>query len=127
MPASFLDAVWLVPALPLAGAFLMLLVGSRLSNKVISWLCCGTIFGSFLLAVGIFRDLLGLPAADRIYEKIIFTWFPSISYVTDLGAANFGVEWGYLVDPLSSVMILVVTGVGFLIHVYSIGYMPARS
>ena len=124
MPASFLDAVWLVPALPLAGAFLMLVVGSRLSNKIISWLCCGTIFGSFLIAVGIFRDLLHLPAADRIYEKIIFTWFPAIPYITDGGnAASFQIEWGYLVDPLSSVMILVVTGVGFLIHVYSIGYM----
>ncbi|MBI4467548.1 MAG: NADH-quinone oxidoreductase subunit L [Acidobacteria bacterium] len=124
MPASFLDAVWLVPLLPATSAWLMLLVGRRLSRPAISWLCCGTVFGSFLISVGIFRELLRLPEAQRLKEVVLFTWVPSMPMLTELKtAATFRVEWGYLVDPLSAVMILVVTGVGFLIHVYSVGYM----
>jgi len=124
MPASFIDAVWLVPLLPAASAFLMLLFGRRLSRPVVSWLCCGSVFLSFVVAAGIFRELLRLPADDRWREVVLFTWLPSIPYVLDSGAgAIFRVEWGYLVDPLSTVMILVVSGVGFLIHVYSVGYM----
>jgi len=124
MPASFIDAVWLVPLLPAASAFLMLLFGRRLSRPVISVLCCGSVFGSFLVAAGIFRELLRLPADDRLREVVLFTWIPSMPYLLDAGAqALFQVEWAYLVDPLSAVMILVVSGVGFLIHVYSVGYM----
>jgi len=124
MPASFIDAVWLVPLLPAASAFLMLLFGRRLSRPVISVLCCGSVFGSFLVAAGIFRELLRLPAEERLREVVLFTWIPSMPYLLDAGApALFQVEWAYLVDPLSAVMILVVSGVGFLIHVYSVGYM----
>src|SRR3990170_4126447 len=124
MPASFIDAVWLVPLLPAASAFLMLLFGRRLSRPVSSVLCCGSVFGSFLVAAGIFRELLRLPADERLREVVLFTWIPSMPYLLDAGAlALFQVEWAYLVDPLSAVMILVVSGVGFLIHVYSVGYM----
>src|SRR3990170_4268588 len=124
MPESFIANVWLVPFLPAASALLMLLFGRRLPRAVISWLCCGTVFLSFLVSVGIFRELLRLPADDRLREVTLFTWIPSIPYMTDAGAStHFQVLWGYLVDPLSSLMILVVTGVGFLIHVYSVGYM----
>jgi len=124
MPESFIANVWLVPFLPAASALVMLLVGRRLPRTVISWLCCGTVFLSFLVSVGVFRELLRLPAHERLREITLFTWIPSMPYVTDAGAsAQFQVMWGYLVDPLSSLMILVVTAVGFLIHVYSIGYM----
>ena len=101
----------------------MLLVGRRLSRALVSWLCCGTVGLSFLLSLGVLRELLRLPG-ERVQEVILFTWLPSMPALTDVGAwANFQVEWGYLVDPLSTLMILVVSGVGFLIHVYSIGYM----
>ncbi|MFQ5817050.1 MAG: NADH-quinone oxidoreductase subunit L [Terriglobia bacterium] len=115
MPQNFLDWVWLVPLLPLASAVLMLLVGSRLPRAVISWLCCGTVGLSFLVSLGIFRQLVALPPGERFYDTgALFTWLP---------LAELHVGWGYLVDPLSAVMILVVSGVGFLIHVYSVGYM----
>jgi NADH-quinone oxidoreductase subunit L len=124
MPSGFIGKVWLVPMLPALGAFLMLLIGRRLSRRVISWLCCATVFGSFLVSGGIFLELLRLPVAERVREVALFTWIPPIPFVTDAGAAGvFQVAWAYLVDPLSTLMILVVSGVGFLIHVYSIGYM----
>ncbi len=119
MPQSFLEAVWLVPLLPAAGAFLMLLIGRRLPRAAVSALCCGSVGVSFLLSLGIFSEVL--KRGGQPFEKILFTWIPSMPLA---GAATaFEVKWGFLVDPLSTVMILVVTGVGFLIHVYSIGYM----
>ncbi|MEE8201479.1 MAG: NADH-quinone oxidoreductase subunit L, partial [Candidatus Acidoferrales bacterium] len=123
MPESFIHVVWLVPFFPAASALLMLLVGRRLSRPVISWLCCGTVFLSFLVSVGVFLELLRLPATDRLREVSLFTWIPSLPLLSEAGTQSFQVEWAYLVDPLSAVMILVVSGVGFLIHVYSIGYM----
>src|SRR3990170_5711126 len=124
MPEWFIQHVWLVPLLPATGAALMLLWGRRWSRPVISWICCGSVFLAFVVAVGIFRELLRLPAEERLREVVLFTWIPSVPYLLDSGApALFQVEWAYLVDPLSAVMILVVSGVGFLIHVYSVGYM----
>ncbi|MFQ5926128.1 MAG: NADH-quinone oxidoreductase subunit L, partial [Terriglobia bacterium] len=118
MPQNLLEWVWLVPLLPLASAALMLLVGSRLPRALISWVCCGTVGLSFLVSLGIFRQLIALPAGARVYEpEPLFTWLPAGLVQTS------AVGWGYLVDPLSAVMILVVSGVGFLIHVYSVGYM----
>ena len=123
MPESFINVVWLVPFFPAASALLMLLVGRRLSRPVISWLCCGTVFLSFLVSVEVFFELLRLPADGRLKEVTLFTWIPSLPLLSEAGTQSFQVEWAYLVDPLSAVMILVVSGVGFLIHVYSIGYM----
>ena len=124
MPADIFEAVWLVPLLPLASSFIVLLFGRKLAKPVINVLACGSVFVSFLLSAGIFRELAQLPAAERLKEVVLFTWLPSMPMVTGTGLpANFQVEWGYLIDPLSTVMILVVSGVGFLIHVYSIGYM----
>ncbi|MGH9787552.1 MAG: NADH-quinone oxidoreductase subunit L, partial [Candidatus Acidiferrales bacterium] len=124
MPQSFLEAVWLVPLLPAATALLMLLIGHRLPNKVVSILCCGSVGLAFLTSLGIFVEMLGRAPADRLFERAFFTWIPSVPILTETGAwSQFEVKWGFLVDPLSTVMILVVTGVGFLIHVYSVGYM----
>ena len=124
MPANWLEWVWLVPLLPLASAAVMLLAGSRLPRALISWLCCGTVGVSFLISLKILQQLIELPAGARVYEKVLFTWLPAGMFQTAAGALKeFRVEWGYLVDPLSAVMILVVSGVGFLIHVYSVGYM----
>ncbi|MFQ5723280.1 MAG: hypothetical protein ACE5G6_02220, partial [Terriglobia bacterium] len=123
MPESFINVVWLVPFFPAASALVMLLVGRRLSRAVISWLCCGTVFLSFLVSAGVFLELLRLPATERLREVSLFTWIPSLPLLSKVGTQSFQVDWAYLVDPLSAVMILVVSGVGFLIHVYSIGYM----
>ncbi|MGH9863223.1 MAG: NADH-quinone oxidoreductase subunit L, partial [Candidatus Acidiferrales bacterium] len=123
MGLTAFDGVWLIPLLPAASALLMLLVGRRLSRAAVSWLCCGTVGASFLLSLDIFAKLLALPAEERFREVVLFTWIPSLPLQTAAGPGVFEVAWGYLIDPLSTVMILVVSGVGFLIHVYSVGYM----
>jgi len=65
-----------------------------------------------------------MPVGERLATKILFEWIPAGPYhMLDGKLANFVADWGFQLDPLSAVMILVVTGVGFLIHVYSIGYM----
>src|SRR5438445_9210904 len=125
MPTEFfLDKVWLIPLFPLAGAALMLLAGKRLQNSAVSVVCVGSVFVSFVFSLGAVWQLLERPAAERVAQKILFEWVPAGLTQTSSGKlVNFVAEWGLLLDPLSAVMILVVTGVGFLIHFYSIGYM----
>jgi len=120
----FLDRIWLIPMFPLITAAAMFFFGRRLKNNVVSMLCAGSVFLSFVFAVGAFFQLLGLPVGERVASKILFDWIPAIPYHTLGGRlANFVAPWGFQLDPLSSVMILIVTGVGFLIHVYAAGYM----
>jgi len=120
----FLDRIWLIPMFPLITAATMFFFGRRLKNNVVSMLCAGSVFLSFVFAVGAFFQLLGLPVGERVASKILFDWIPAIPYHTLGGRlANFVAPWGFQLDPLSSVMILIVTGVGFLIHVYATGYM----
>ena len=77
---------------------------------------------SFLLSVGAVWQLRRLP--ERTKQVIQFTWIAGLPFHMANGQlATFTVDWGFLLDPLSSVMILVVTGIGFLIHVYATGYM----
>ena len=110
-----LDYIWLIVAIPLFGFLLNGLFGQRFPRPLISLVACGTVFVSFVLSIISFFELLGLDAHHRVHEiTSLFKWIPS-------GGLN--VEIGFLLDPLSAVMILVVSGVGFLIHVYSIGYM----
>jgi len=120
----FLDHIWLIPLFPLLTAGLMLLAGRRLKNPVISVLCVGSVFVSFLYSVGAFFQLLSLPVEDRVASKHLFDWIPAIPFHTLAGTlGQFRADWGFQIDPLSAVMILIVTGVGLLIHVYSTGYM----
>ncbi len=120
----FLNHIWLIPMFPLAGAALMFFIGRRLPNMAVSVICVGSVAVSFIFALGGFFQLLGLPEGERVAEKILFEWIPAGTYHTTSGAvAKFVADWGFLLDPLSAVMILVVTGVGLLIHIYSTGYM----
>ncbi|MDX2154715.1 MAG: NADH-quinone oxidoreductase subunit L [Bryobacteraceae bacterium] len=132
---DFLNLIWLIPMFPLLGAFVMLLVGRRLdpqdehahhhppaSKKLVSLLCPGMVLLSFLLSVGAVVQLTG--DADKTHEVVLFRWIAGLPFQMANGSlSSFGADFGFLLDPLSSVMILVVTGVGFLIHVYSTGYM----
>jgi len=104
--------VWLIPALPLAGFVLLLLFGKRLGEPASGWLATAMVAGAFVVAAVAFIGLHGEP--DHTYTQTLFTWIP---------AGSFTVDIGFLFDPLSSAMILFVTGVGALIHLYSIGYM----
>jgi NADH-quinone oxidoreductase subunit L len=89
---------------------------------LVNLICPGTVLISFLLSVGAVWQLTGTPG--RVRELIQFTWLAGLPFhMMDGRLATFSADWGFLLDPLSAVMILVVTGIGFLIHVYSTGYM----
>jgi len=120
----FLDHIWLIPMFPLVTAAVMLFYGRRLSNQIVSWLCSGSVFISFIFSVGAFFQIVAKPSGERVATKILFEWIPAGTYhLLDGRIAKFIADWGFQIDPLSCVMVLVVTGVGFLIHVYSTGYM----
>jgi NADH-quinone oxidoreductase subunit L len=107
------DVIWLVPALPLAGAVLLLVVGRSL-RRVAGGLASVTVAGSFVVSVLILIELLGLGEEERTLTVNVFDW---------ISVGTFQAPFELRVDPLSMVMALTVTGVGFLIHVYSIDYM----
>jgi NADH-quinone oxidoreductase subunit L len=89
---------------------------------LISLFCPGMVFLSLVFSVGAIWQLS--QTTERVHQVVQFTWLAGLPFHMANGQlATFQADWGFLLDPLSSVMILVVTGVGFLIHVYSIGYM----
>jgi NADH-quinone oxidoreductase subunit L len=122
-PGYFLSHLWLMPLFPLASAAIMFFFGRRLSKEAVNLFCVGSVFFSFLHALGAVLRLFSLPATQRIYQQILFEWITPGPMPTSAGLVNFVADCGYLLDPLSSVMIIVITFVGFLIHVYSVGYM----
>jgi NADH-quinone oxidoreductase subunit L len=123
--------VFLIPLLPLAGFLFNLTVGVRVLGRrpegthgpspLIGLVACGAVGLSFVVAVVAAVVANGQP--DQTLVENLWTWIPGGLAETATGVAPFQVDWAYRVDPLSSVMILVVTFVGFLIHVYSTGYM----
>src|SRR5882762_2130510 len=124
----FLSHLWLIPLFPLATAALMLFFGKRLPNTGVSVLCVGSVGLSFVHAAGAVLQLLTADPEHRVAQQIMFEWLtPGPMQMTGGHAIRFVADWGFLLDPLSCVMVLVVTGVGFLIHVYSIGYMGHES
>jgi NADH-quinone oxidoreductase subunit L len=120
-----LNFIWLIPLFPLLGAAVQFFFGRRLSNKVVSAVSVGLPAISFAWAVGCFFEFLRLPESyQHFFPKHLYTWMPAGAFHLSNGTlANLNINVGMLLDPLSCVMILVVTGVGFLIHVYSTGYM----
>src|ERR1035437_4851796 len=89
---------------------------------LIDLICPGMILLSFIFSAGAVWQLS--QQAHKVHEVINFTWIAGLPFHMSNGQlALFQMDWGFLLDPLSSVMILVVTGIGFLIHVYSTGYM----
>jgi NADH-quinone oxidoreductase subunit L len=111
------EFLWLIPLIPLAGSAINGLAGRRLPKSVVSLVACGASGISFLLALFSFIELLQYAPEQRHLLKVYFTWIES---------GDFVAKAEFLLDPLSAVMLLVVTGVGFLIHIYSIGYMHAE-
>jgi NADH-quinone oxidoreductase subunit L len=125
MPSEyFLAHIWLIPLFPLLGAALMLFIGRRLPNSGVNVICVGSVFLSMIYALGAVAQLIMRPVAQRVAEVVLFDWVPAgAMHNTAGGLVNFNAQWGMLLDPLSAVLLCVVTGVGFLIHVYSTGYM----
>lgn len=118
-----MNCVYFVPAFPLLGFLINGLLAlslkvnpeeKKISKNLVSWIGCGSVGLSFLTSIVILFELLALPEGERVVQKIAFTWILS---------GNFHIDIGFLLDPLSAVMIAVVSGVGFFIHVYSTGYM----
>jgi NADH-quinone oxidoreductase subunit L len=120
-----LEFIWFIPAFPLLGAAIQFFVGRRLSNRAVSVISVGLPGISFIWAVGCFLEFLRLPeSSHHLFSKHLYTWLPMGAFHLSNGSvANLNIIVGLQLDPLSCVMVLVVTGVGLLIHIYSTGYM----
>ncbi len=126
----FLEYIWLVPLFPALGAAIMFFFGRKLQKATVNAVCVGAVVVAFLFScVAVWQytnyahDNPGKP-----YEKIVYTWLGTdtghMNYVKRDGTpAPFQADAGFLLDPLSSIWLLFVTGVGMLIHIYSTGYM----
>jgi NADH-quinone oxidoreductase subunit L len=126
----FLSHIWLIPLFPAVGAALMFFFGRRLQKGTVSAVCVGSVVLAFLMACGaVLQYVNWAPSHDhQPYQTILYTWLG-----TDAGHLNFQksdgtsaslqADAGFLLDPLSSIWLLFVTGVGMLIHIYSTGYM----
>ena len=106
--------LWLIPVWPLLGFLLNGFFGRRLGKSVVVKIGCGSVGLSLLASIKVVWELLERPEGARRVEQVVAPW---------IGVGHFRADWGLLLDPLSAVMILVVSGVGFLIHVYAVGYM----
>jgi NADH-quinone oxidoreductase subunit L len=109
-----LENLWIIPLLPLLGSAINGLLGSKWSKKVVNAVAVGSTGLSFACALEAVREFSQLPAEQIPYVKQFFTW---------IAAGSFRAGFDLQVDQLTVVMLLVVTGVGWLIHIYSTGYM----
>ena len=109
-----LDLTWLIPAFPLAGFLALVVAGRRLGEPLAGWLATAMCGGAFVTTVAVFFGLVALEGEERHHVVKLFEWIP---------AGGFLVDAAFLADPLSITMALFVTGIGSLIHLYSIGYM----
>jgi NADH-quinone oxidoreductase subunit L len=126
----FLDYIWLIPLLPAFGAAMMFFFGRKLQKKTVNAVCVGVIVLAFIMACGaVLQYTTWADAHDhKPYQTILYTWLGSdtghLTYTkADGSQAPFQADAGFLLDPLSSIWLLFVTGVGMLIHIYSTGYM----
>jgi NADH-quinone oxidoreductase subunit L len=108
------EIFWLIPFVPAASALVLILFGRRLPKRYVSFQACGAVFVSFGLAVFSFLGLLNTSPEHGPLIKTLFSW---------IGVGAFKAGFSFQFDPLSAIMALVVTGVGLLIHIYSVGYM----
>ncbi|MBC8093236.1 MAG: NADH-quinone oxidoreductase subunit L [Pseudonocardia sp.] len=104
---------WLLFVLPAVGALILFVAGRR-ANAWGHWLGVATVLGSFVVGLLIFLETVALPAEERTREQSLFQW---------IAVAGLDVDFGLRLDPLSLTFVLLITGVGSLIHIYSIGYM----
>ncbi|HEV3511109.1 MAG TPA: NADH-quinone oxidoreductase subunit L [Candidatus Sulfotelmatobacter sp.] len=126
----FLNNIWLIPLLPAFGAAVMFFFGRKLTKSSVSAVCVGVVVLAFLFACGSALQYNAWSEANhhQPFQKILYTWLGSdtghLTYTMRNGEqANFQADAGLLLDPLSSIWLLFVTGVGMLIHIYSMGYM----
>ncbi len=104
----------LIPGLPLLGFLMVSLFNKHLSHAMAAGIACGSVLVSFALSVLTFSQLLSLPVEQRSFHVLLSEW---------ISTGNISANISFLIDPLSAIMLLVITGVGLVIHVYSVGYM----
>jgi NADH-quinone oxidoreductase subunit L len=128
----FLSHIWLIPLLPAFGATVMFFFGRKLQKATVSAVCVGTIVLAFLMACAAVWQYSAWSSTSehfhQPYQTILYTWLGTdtghTNYASHGGTpALFHADAGFLLDPLSSIWLLFVTGVGMLIHIYSTGYM----
>ena len=107
-----INLVWIVPLFPLLGFLINGLGRNSLPKTIVSFVGCLAVFASFAVSMGIFIELIS--EETKSFTISVFDW---------ISAGNISIPFSFLVDPLSSLMLLIITGIGFLIHVYSTGYM----
>lgn len=111
---NMIDIVGMIPLFPAVGFALNLFFGRRISRRAVGIIACAAVALSFVVSLFALAELLGLPPSARSVETVFFSWIAS---------GDFRAEIGFLIDPLSVLMMLIVSGVSLIIHVYSIGYM----
>jgi NADH-quinone oxidoreductase subunit L len=109
-----MNVLALIPFFPLLGFVINASLGRRLPKTVSGAVASAVMIASFVVAVMSVQDLAGLPVDERVIEQTVYTWIASGDFVLDMTLR---------LDPLAAVMILVVTGIGSLIHIYSTAYM----
>ena len=126
----FLTHIYLIPLLPAFGAAIMFFFGRKLQKSTVSAVCVGTIVLAFIMSCGAVMQYTAWANTHdhQPFEKVVYTWLGTdtghTNYLTHSGTgASFRADAGFLLDPLSSIWLLFVTGVGMLIHIYSTGYM----
>ena len=112
------DVLFLIPLFPLIGVILNGIVLRKMPEKLIGTIGCAAVFASFVVALMAFVELLGLDPAHRTLMNVVYSW---------IAVGSLEIPMAFQFDPLSAVMALVVTGVGFLIHVYSVAYMHGEN
>src|SRR4249920_1283940 len=117
--------IWLIPVLPAIGAAINGLVGIRyFSRRTAGAVACMMMAAALGVSLFAFWQLLGLPGEARSFDVTVAQWIPTIPLQMANGRmGGLQVPWGFRLDPLSAMMLLVVTGIGTLIHVYSTAYM----
>jgi NADH-quinone oxidoreductase subunit L len=128
----FLDHIWVIPLLPIFSAAVMFFFGRKLDKKAVNAFCVGTVVIAFAwscLAVWQYTQTWQPAHNNGPYQTILYTWLGTgdaqhgITLAGAHGPFQFNADFGFLLDPLSAIWLLFVTGVGMLIHIYSIGYM----
>src|SRR4051794_13544916 len=112
-----MDSIWLVPLCPLVGVLLNGFLGPRLGKRFVSVVGPAVVLAAFGVSIGVLIALLNLPPEQRARDVTLYHWITAAS----TSGPSLDVPFGFRIDPLSVTMILVVTGVGFLIHLYSTG------
>ena len=108
------DLLFLIPLFPLIGVILNGIILRKASERLTGAIGCLTVFGSFMVSLAAFIQLIGQDAANRTLENSVYTW---------MLVEKLELMMAFQFDQLTAVMALVITGVGFLIHVYSVAYM----